>query len=163
MIEGYAKYYFAELSQKVKRGLRESRIKGNFTSGYYIYGYKIVDKKWTVIEPQAAIVRKIFNDYIHNERQKDIIAELNEKRVVTQYGKPFNPNKISRILLDKRYIGVVEADDTVYTEIIPTMLTKRLLILHRQNSKPTNTNRLALFPTFRIIFQANCTADIAEP
>lgn len=45
MIEGYVEYYSAELSQKVKCGLRESRIKGNFTGGYYIYGYKIVDKK----------------------------------------------------------------------------------------------------------------------
>lgn len=135
MIEGYAEYYSAELSQKVKRGLRESRIKGNFTGGYYIYGYKIVDKKWTVDEPQAAIVRKIFNDYIHNVRQKDIIAELNEKGVVTQYGKPFNPNKISRILHDKRYIGVVEADDTVYTEIIPAIVDQNTFDLAQAKLK----------------------------
>ena len=34
MLEGYAEYYSAELSQKVKRGLKESRIKGNFTGGH---------------------------------------------------------------------------------------------------------------------------------
>lgn len=126
MIEGYAEYYSAELSQKVKRGLRESRIKGNFTGGYYIYGYKIADKKWTIDETQAAVVRKIFDDYIHNVRQKDIIAALNSKGVTTQYGKPFNANKISRILHDKRYIGIVEADDTNYTDIVPAIVDKKV-------------------------------------
>ena len=33
MLEGYAEYYSAELSQKVKRGMNESRRKGNFTGG----------------------------------------------------------------------------------------------------------------------------------
>ena len=38
MIEGYAEYYSAELSQKVKRGMNETRQKGNFTGGTIIYG-----------------------------------------------------------------------------------------------------------------------------
>ena len=33
IIEGYNEYYSAELSAKVRRGLKESRIKGNFTGG----------------------------------------------------------------------------------------------------------------------------------
>jgi DNA invertase Pin-like site-specific DNA recombinase len=42
MLEGYAEYYSAELSQKVKRGVRENRIKGHFTGGFVLYGYEIV-------------------------------------------------------------------------------------------------------------------------
>ena len=45
LLEGMAEYYSAELSQKVKRGMRESRIKGQFTSGYLLYGYKTENKK----------------------------------------------------------------------------------------------------------------------
>lgn len=45
MFEGYAEYYSAELSQKVKRGMRESRAKGNFTGGKLMYGYKVENKK----------------------------------------------------------------------------------------------------------------------
>jgi len=40
-----AKYYSAELSQKVSRGMNESRQKGQFTGGLIIYGYKVKDKK----------------------------------------------------------------------------------------------------------------------
>ena len=39
MFEAYAEYYSAELSQKVKRGMRESRLKGNFTGGNVMYGF----------------------------------------------------------------------------------------------------------------------------
>ena len=40
-----AEYYSAELSQKVRRGMNESRLKGNYTGGPLPYGYKVQDKK----------------------------------------------------------------------------------------------------------------------
>ena len=33
LLEGMAEYYSAELSQKVKRGMNQTRQKGNFTGG----------------------------------------------------------------------------------------------------------------------------------
>lgn len=45
LLEGMAEYYSAELAQKVRRGMHETRLKGNFTGGHVLYGYKIVNKK----------------------------------------------------------------------------------------------------------------------
>ena len=45
VLEGMAEYYFAELSQKVKRGVRESLKKGNYTGGQVTYGYKVENQK----------------------------------------------------------------------------------------------------------------------
>ena len=42
LLEGMAEYYSAELSQKVKRGLNETRKKGNFTGGFILFGYYTV-------------------------------------------------------------------------------------------------------------------------
>src|SRR5574344_445773 len=53
LLEGMAEYYSAELSQKVKRGLNESRQKGNFTGGYLIYGFKKDGKKVGIDEDKA--------------------------------------------------------------------------------------------------------------
>ena len=47
MLESMAEYYSAELSQKVRRGVKESLLKGHFVGGYGLFGYDIVDKKWT--------------------------------------------------------------------------------------------------------------------
>ena len=45
LLEGMNQYYSAELAQKVKRGMKESRLKGRFTGGTVAYGYKVVNRK----------------------------------------------------------------------------------------------------------------------
>ena len=45
LLEGMAEYYSAELSQKVKRGMRESREKGNFPGGFIMFGYSVTGYK----------------------------------------------------------------------------------------------------------------------
>ena len=51
-----AEYYSAELSQKTKRGMNESRQKGQFTGGSVLYGYKVVNKKIYIDKDQAEII-----------------------------------------------------------------------------------------------------------
>ena len=48
VIIGVNEYYSAELSQKVKRGLKESRIKGQFTGGRTPYGYNVENLKLSI-------------------------------------------------------------------------------------------------------------------
>ena len=45
MLESFAEYYSVELSQKVKRGRKESRIKGNFVGGKVAYGYFVKEQE----------------------------------------------------------------------------------------------------------------------
>ena len=58
VLEGMAEYYSAELSQKVKRGIKESLIKGNYIGGYILYGFDVVNKKYVVNEVESEIVKK---------------------------------------------------------------------------------------------------------
>lgn len=60
VLEGMAEYYSAELSQKVKRGMNETMLKGNFTGGTIIYGYNIENHKVVVNEEQAEVIRFIY-------------------------------------------------------------------------------------------------------
>ena len=53
LLEGMAEYYSAELSQKVKRGMNESRQKGTFTGGFIIFGYRVENKKIIIHEDEA--------------------------------------------------------------------------------------------------------------
>jgi len=45
LLEGMNQYYSAELSQKVKHGMRETRLKGYFQGGNVLYGYKVDERK----------------------------------------------------------------------------------------------------------------------
>ncbi|NLJ48338.1 MAG: recombinase family protein, partial [Candidatus Atribacteria bacterium] len=73
MLESWAEYYSIDLSQKVRRGLRESAMKGQFVAGRIPLGYKIVNKKLEIDPTTAPIVQEIFTRYAAGEPKKAII------------------------------------------------------------------------------------------
>ena len=119
---GYAEYYSAELSQKIRRGNNESRRKGNLTGGKIPYGYKNVNKKAVIVPEEADIVRYIYERYSIGVYVKDIIAELNGKGLLHK-GKPFVANTVYGILGNERYSGIYrhngEVFDNIYPQIVP--------------------------------------------
>ena len=101
MLEGYAEYYSAELSQKIRRGNNESRRKGNLTGGKIPYGYKNVNKKAVIVPEEADIVRYIYERYSIGVYVKDIIAELNGKGLLHK-SKTFVANTVYGIIGNER-------------------------------------------------------------
>ena len=65
LLEGMAEYYSAELAQKVKRGMRESRLKGFYTGGKPLFGYEVIDRKLYVKQSDALIVKEIYKEFLH--------------------------------------------------------------------------------------------------
>ena len=122
---GIAEYYSAELSQKILRGLKESRRKGQFCGGKVPYGYYVKDKKLHIDEEKAKIVRFIYEQYASGVYVPKIICKLNEKGIFHN-GKPFLPNAIYGILRNKRYVGVTEIRNEIYDNIYPQIVPKEL-------------------------------------
>lgn len=122
LLEGMAEYYSAELSQKVKRGMNETRLKGNFTGGHLIYGYKKENHKLLIDEEQAEVVRYIYKQYSLGTYVKDIISTLTENHVYN-HGKPFARNTIYNILKNEKYFGIYrfneETIENMYPAIVP--------------------------------------------
>ena len=102
MLEGMAEYYSLELAQKVRRGQKESRIKGNYAGGGIPYGYKIekIDgqKKYVISEPEAAVVRHIFEEYASGKCGREIIEDLTADGIYGRDGKKFGKTAIYGIL-----------------------------------------------------------------
>ena len=73
LLEGMAEYYSAELSQKVLRGLNENRQKGLYTGGKVIFGYRAKDKRIEIYEPEAEIIRQIFDKLVADTSMKEIM------------------------------------------------------------------------------------------
>lgn len=121
MLEGYAEYYSAELSQKVKRGMRETRSKGNFTGGFIIYGYKVENHKVVIDTEKAETVKFIFEQYAMGVYVKDIIKALTAKGILNR-GKPFARNTVYNILKNEKYSGIYRHNDEVFTNIYPQIV-----------------------------------------
>ena len=126
VLESMAEYYSAELSQKVKRGIRESLTKGYFIGGYGLFGYDVMDKRWVVNSFEADVVRDVFNRYKNGEKLNDIINRLNRDGIKTKAGSAFNMNSVARMIRNEKYIGLVRSNGNVYTNVVPAIVDERL-------------------------------------
>ena len=131
VLEGYAEYYSAELSQKVKRGMNETRLKGNFTGGFIMYGYKVVNHKLVIDEEQAEVVRFIYEQYAQGVFVKDIIKSLTERGIYNR-GKKFANNTVYNILRNEKYSGVYRFNGEVFTNIYPQIVPIDIYKIVRQ-------------------------------
>lgn len=106
LLEAMNEYYSAELSQKIKRGMRESRLKGQVTGGNPATGYDIgPDKRLVINKRQAESVKMIFEMYCNGNNFSEICKTLNSQGYKTSRNKEFRSGTISRILQNRHYIG----------------------------------------------------------
>ena len=64
MLEGYAEYYSAELSQKIHRGQKENALKCRNNGGNIPLGYVVGPEGVLVVDPLTApLVQEIFTMY----------------------------------------------------------------------------------------------------
>lgn len=122
VLEGMAEYYSAELSQKVKRGIHESLLKGNYIGGYILYGYDVKEKKYIVNETESKIVSQIFEDYANGKKAQEIVDDLNNKGLKTKYGRKWSLNIIAKMLRNPKYIGKCVMEDVEYNNIFPPII-----------------------------------------
>lgn len=126
VMEGYAEYYSENLSQNVKRGLYDSALECK-TLGHKVLGYrKGPDGRFEIEPSEAAIVRRIFEEYAAGEQSKDIIERLNNEGHRTATGNPFKKNNVRRIVQNKKYIGIYEFHDICVEGGIPAIVSKEL-------------------------------------
>lgn len=126
VLEASAEYYSRELSQKVKRGLRESALKGTYTGGVPPIGYKVVNKKVVIDEEKAPIIRYAFEEYAKGKPKKEIIRELSEKGVRNNKGGPLTITSFSHALKNRKYIGEVTFGGVAYDNTYPVLIEPAL-------------------------------------
>ncbi|MDR2515635.1 MAG: recombinase family protein [Christensenellaceae bacterium] len=105
LLESMAEYYSANLSKHVKRGQRESIIKGTYLGAIPPMGFKVVDKKLVADERTAPTIRFVFEQYAAGVPKKKIIDELNAKGIRSYFGKPLSFSSFQDALRNEKYIG----------------------------------------------------------
>ena len=107
VLESMAEYYSAELSQKIHRGMEINAQKCLSNGSNPGLGFKVdKDRRFYVDEDEAKIVREIFERYASGETKAEIVKDLKLRKVRTSLGNDFTYNSLSRMLSNKRYIGV---------------------------------------------------------
>ena len=134
LLEGMNQYYSEELSQKTKRGMNETRLKGNFIGGFINYGWSLVPvyteengkkvqiaTKVVINEDEAPIVKEIFSEYANGKSPTDISRELSDRGILNR-GKYFQVSSIYHILRQEKYTGIYRVNGCVYDKIYPPIV-----------------------------------------
>jgi DNA invertase Pin-like site-specific DNA recombinase len=121
---GFAEYYSEELSQKILRGNKESYAKGQFTGGRILYGYKVVNKRVEINENEAAYVRYIFDEYAKGKSKREIMSEVKKRGARNSRGGVLTEHSFIKNLANRKYIGEVEHDGTIYDNIFPPIIDR---------------------------------------
>ena len=125
LLEGMNQYYSAELSQKVKRGMRETRLKGYFQGGNVLYGYRVEDRKLVKDEIHSEVVKRIFEEFSRGICVREIIERLTAQGIYKN-GKKFPMNTVYNILRCERYTGIYRKDEEVVDNMYPAIITQEL-------------------------------------
>lgn len=111
VLEASAEYYSVDLSQKIKRGSRDSALKGQFLGGSVPYGYKVLDHHLVIDPEKAPVIKYVFEQYAKGVPKKDIVKELNARGYKNSVGKPFGNTAFQTALHCEKYIGVMRWND----------------------------------------------------
>lgn len=123
MLEGYAEYYSAELSEKIQRGQKENALKCKNNGGNTPLGYVVGTDGVLAVDPLTApLVTEIFTLYDSGESISEITASLNGRGLKTKKGKAFKIGGISLILKNRKYIGEYQYGSVIIPKGIPAII-----------------------------------------
>lgn len=150
LMESLAEYYSAELSQKLRRGMRESAMKCHSLGGHLALGLTSnKGHEFIIDEAQAPTVRYIFEQYAAGKSAAAIVADLNAKGKRTAKGGTFNKNSIMRIVTNEQYIGTYtsKAHGVRVENAIPAIIDRTLwdkvqaMVIYNRSGRAPRDNR----------------------
>ena len=144
VLEGFAEYYSANLSENVKRGLYESARK-RWTMGACPYGYCEGPDKRYALSDTAPVVRRIFEEYASGKPSRKIAQGLTREGYRTPRGKIIDDRFVARIIRNPKYYGLYEYLDIYDEEGIPPIVSRELwdraqLIAEKHREAPALKN-----------------------
>jgi len=128
LLEGYAEFYSAELSEKVIRGLTENALKCKYNGAGIPVGYYIDDEQFFKINKTTApLVVEAFTMYADERKSvRQLVDFLNEKGLLTSSKKPMSINSVTYMLKNRKYIGEYSYRDIVTPNGIPAIVPQDL-------------------------------------
>lgn len=127
VLEGYAEYYSADLSEKVVRGMTDNALKCKFNGGMMPIGYVIDAEQHFQIDPLTApFVLEAFKRYDGGETISSIMNWLNEQGLTNTRGWKMTFNSVGHILHNRRYIGEFRYRDVGVPDGIPAIVPQDL-------------------------------------
>ena len=127
MLEGYAEFYSAELSEKIKRGQTENALKCKSNGMGLAIGYYVDDDRhFQINESLSPIICDAFQRYADGGTIKETTKWLNDKGLLNTQGRPLTHNVVTAMLKNRMYIGEYRYGEHIISGGVPAMIDEAL-------------------------------------
>jgi site-specific DNA recombinase len=159
---GQSKYYSDNLSENVKRGIRQKLRRGEWP-GLAPFGY-VNNPKTRNIEPEpvkSRCLRKAFEEFARgNHTLESLGKRLSFWGVVGKTGKPLCKATLQRILTNKAYVGVISHNGESFEGGFPAIVSPATFeavqkVLGRR-AKPRKSKKRHDFPFTGLLTCGEC-------
>jgi len=163
---GQSKYYSDNLSENVKRGIRQKLRRGEWC-GTAPLGY-VNNRKTHTIEPdpvKAKIVEKAFEEFARGKHTlESLSARLNFWGVVSRSGKPPARSTIQRMLTNIAYLGLIKHRGETHQGGFPAIVSRTTFEavqkVLKNRAKPRHSKMRHNFPFIGLLKCGECGAAI---
>ena len=106
LVQQEAKHaYLRDLSRNVLRGQVAKAREGRGADGSAPYGYRLDEDRRVIVPKEAAVVRRIFDEYLSAGAIRGVAASLNADGIPSPRGKQWRASTIRSLLVNKKYTG----------------------------------------------------------
>ncbi|WP_062196772.1 recombinase family protein [Caldimonas taiwanensis] len=103
----FAQFEREVTGERIRDKIAASKAKGMWMGGPVPLGYDVRDRMLVVNQTEAALVRRIFDDFV-TLRSATLMAKVySAEGVVTKGGKPFTKQSIYKVLHNRMYLGEI--------------------------------------------------------
>ena len=163
---GQSKYYSDNLSENVKRGIRQKLRRGEWCT-LAPFGY-VNNPKTRNIEPEetkSRIIAKVFEEFASGNYNLRTIAErLSFWGLVSKTGKLLCKASIMRILTSKAYLGIIEHNGECFEGSFPAIVSKatfdKVQEVLKLRARPRHSKKSHGFPFVGLFRCGECGAMI---
>lgn len=168
------------ISANVKWAI-EKKARNGIVDPRPLYGYDVIDGKYSINEPQAKVIKEIFNLALIGYNINDIVKTLNEEGHLTLKGSTFKYGTVRHILQNEKYCGDALLRKTVCIDyltkkVVPNdnivdkyyvsnnhegIITRELFnsvqaILNSRKKTKTSLNKTSKYPLTGILYCPKC-------
>ena len=163
---GQSKYYSDNLSENVKRGIRQKLRRGEWP-GLAPFGY-VNNPKTRTIEPdqmKARVIKKAFEEYAQGRHTLESLGQrLSFWGVVSGTGKPLCKATLQRMLTNKVYLGLIVHNGETYEGGFPAIVSRatfeKVQEVLKNRAKPRHSKKRHYFPFTGLLTCGECGAAI---
>ncbi|MFN4204811.1 MAG: recombinase family protein [Agrobacterium albertimagni] len=110
----FAQFEREVIGERIRDKVAASRRRGMWMGGFVPMGYRVENRKLVVHEPEAAVIRRIFERFLKVGSATLLARQLRAENVRSHRGRVVDKGSLYRILRNRVYVGLAVHKGTAY-------------------------------------------------